>query len=135
MCYTYRCSANRAGTENERTVSKMARKSVTIVDTTGTQLIPLDAIPQDVKDYVEALYKAQAKTPSRERVTYDNDQERDTEFKQMVSYAAQRKAGILKVRRSPSKDLPPHTMDVRVTADLPANAAANANGEKGQVSR
>jgi len=113
----------------------MARHSVTIVDTTGNQLIPLDAIPQDVKDYVEALYKAQAKTPGRERVTYDDDVERDTEFKQMVSYAQQRKAGILRVRRSPSKDLPAHSMDIRVSADLPANAAANANGEKGQVSR
>lgn len=116
----------------------MARKSTAIIDTTGKELIPLDAIPEDVKAFVEEVWARQRKTPGRERVTYDTDQERDTEFKQMVSYVAQRPAklgGVLAVRRSPSKDLPAHTMDIRFSADLPANGQANANRESGNVSR
>jgi hypothetical protein len=116
----------------------MARKSVTLVDTTGTQLIPLSEIPEDVVKFVEDTWAKQRKTPSRERVTYDNDRERDEEYRQIVSYVAQRpqaKGGVLAVRRSPSKDLPPHTMDIRFSADLPKNGAANANGPRGQASR
>jgi len=116
----------------------MARKSQTIVDTTGKELIPLESIPDDVKAFVEEVWAKQRKTKSRERVSYDNDQERDTEFKQITSYVAQRPAklgGVLAVRRSPSKDLPDHSMDLRFSADLPANGAANATRESGQVSR
>jgi hypothetical protein len=99
----------------------MARKSTAILDTTGPQRLPLDAIPDDVKAFVEEVYKRQQKAPGRERVVYDSDQERDTEFKQIADYVSQRPAGVLKVRRSPSKDLPPHAMDLRFTADLEAN--------------
>lgn len=113
----------------------MARKSVAIIDVTGPQVTPLDAIPDDLKAFVEDVYKRQSKTPGRERVTYDNDQERDAEFKLMVDYAKQRKAGVLKIRRSPSKDLPDHTMDIRITRDLEANGQKNATGPQGQVSR
>lgn len=116
----------------------MARKSVTIIDTTGKELIPLDAIPEDVKQYVEEVWAKQRKSPSRERATYDNDTERDTEFKQIVSYVAQRPknlGGVLAVRRSPSKDLPAHSMDLRFSADLPKNAKANAGAESANVSR
>jgi hypothetical protein len=136
MCYTvstFPPIGRDAGKEK-----KMARKSVAVPDTHGVQLIPLEAIPQDVKDFVEEVWKRQQATPGRERITFDNDTERDTEFRQYVSYVAQRPAklgGILAVRRSPSKDLPPHTMDVRFSADLEKNAAANANRESGQVSR
>ena len=80
----------------------------------------------------------QRKTKSRERAVYDNDQERDVEFRQIASYVAQRPAklgGVLAVRRSPSKDLPPHAMDLRFHADLEGNAAANAGRESANVSR
>jgi hypothetical protein len=40
-------------------VKKMARRTETIVDTTGTQLTPLEDIPQDVRDFVEELYTKQ----------------------------------------------------------------------------
>jgi hypothetical protein len=119
-------------------MNKMARHATTIVDTSGKELIPLESIPDDVKTFVEEVWAKQRKTRSRERVTYDNDAERDTEFKQITSYVAQRPAklgGVLAVRRSPSKDLPAHTMDIRFSADLPANGAANATRESGQVSR
>jgi hypothetical protein len=122
----------------EREVSKMARHATTIVDTNAGDLIPLESIPDDVKAFVEEVWAKQRKTKSRERVVYDSDQERETEYKQITSYVAQRPAklgGVLAVRRSPSKDLPDHGMDLRFKADLPANAAANANRESGQVSR
>lgn len=102
----------------------MARKSTAILDVSGPQKTPLDAIPDDVKAFVEDVFKRQSKAPGRERVTYDNDQERDTEFKLMADYVSQRPAGILKIRRSPSKDLPPHSMDIRITADVEANGQA-----------
>jgi hypothetical protein len=136
MCYTV--STFPPIGRDARKEKEMARKSVAIVDVHGVQLIPLESIPQDVKDFVEEVWKRQQATPGRERITYDTDAERDTEFRQFASYVAQRPAklgGVLTVRRSPSKDLPPHTMDVRFAADLEKNAAANANRESGQVSR
>lgn len=116
----------------------MTRKSVALIDTTGPVVTPLDAIPDDVKAFVEEVWNRQRKTPGRERVTYDTDQERDAEYKFIVDYVSQRPAklgGVLKVRRSPSKDLPAHTMDIRFSADLEANGKANARRESGNVSR
>lgn len=115
--------------------SKMARRSVALVDTTGDEQVALEDIPDDLKEFVEDVYNRQRKTPGRERVTYDSDKERDAEYKLIRDYIAQRPQGVLKVVRAPSKDLPAHTMDLRFSADLPANAAKNANGERGQVKR
>ena len=78
----------------------MARKSATfIADTKGAQLIPLDEIPQDVKDLVNEMLEAQSKGSGRTRLEYDTEDELATEFRQMVSYAGQRPEGILKIRK------------------------------------
>jgi hypothetical protein len=109
----------------------MPRKtSQTLFDTTGTVRTPLEDIPKDVKDFVEEVYAKQRKRPSRERVPYDTEAELKAEWKLMVDYCAQRPQGILKVRRSPSKDLPPSTMDIRIVADVEANGARNAGNDR-----
>lgn len=107
--------------------------SETILDVTGTEMTPLESIPQDVKDYVEFVWSKQQVTPARERATYDTEAEKDAEYKLMADYVAQRPADIggpLAIRRSPSRGLPKNVMDIRVklpTTDLEANAAANAD--------
>lgn len=118
-------------TENERGRT-MPRKSTHVPDITGPQRTPLDEIPQDVKDYVESVYAAQRKTPGREHVEYDTEKELNAEWKLMVDYAAQRKAGVLKIRRSPTRNLPAHVMEFRVTADVEANGARNAGNDRRQ---
>ena len=110
----------------------MPRKTQHIVDVKSNQLIPLDEIPQDVKDFAEEVYAWQRKTSGRERVTYDNDQERELESRQLASYAAQRPQGVLKYTRSPSKGLPPHAMDFRLSADVEANGNRNAGNDRRQ---
>lgn len=107
--------------------------SETVLDVTGTEITPLDSIPQDVKDFVEFMWSKQQVNPARERVTYDTEAEKDAEFKLMADYVAQRPADIggpLGIRRSPSRGLPKNVMDVRIkvpTVDLEAEAAANAD--------
>lgn len=110
----------------------MARKSEFVPDTTGPVRTPLEEIPQDVKQYVEEVYTRQRKVPGRERASYDTVKELDTEWKQMVDYAAQRPQGILKIRRSPTRNLPETTMEFRVSADVEANGARNAGNDRRQ---
>lgn len=110
----------------------MARKSEFVPDTTGPQRTPLDEIPNNVKKYVEDVYAKQRKTPGRERASYDTEAELNAEWKQMVDYAAQRPQGVLRVRRSPTRNLPATTMEFRVTADVEANGARNAGNDRRQ---
>lgn len=110
----------------------MARHSVAILDTVGPQRTPLDDIPEDVKKFVEDVYAKQRKTPGRERVTYADADELKADFKLMADYAAQRTAGILKIRRSPTRDLPDNVMDIRITADVEANGNRNAGNDRRQ---
>jgi len=107
----------------------MPRKVTFIETTTGPNFIALEDIPQDVKELVEEAYAKSRKGDVRTHVEYDDEEELKREFKQMVSYAAQRPAGVLRVRRSPTRNLPANVMDFKVSADLPANAAANADGK------
>ena len=116
------------------------RSSETIVDTTGPVLTPLDAIPNDVKKYVEDTLKKQERTPSRERAIYDSQEERDAEFKLMVDYGKQRPQGLLKIRMSPTRKAnfpkgvnPDTVMDWRVSKDIEANGARNAGNDRRQA--
>ena len=102
----------------------MARKATTFIpDVKGTQHIPLADIPEDVKAFVEDTLKQQTSTGGRTRVEYDSADELATEFRQMVSYAAQRPEGLLKIRKSPTRDLADNVMDVRIVHDVAANGA------------
>ncbi len=111
----------------------MARKNVTFIQTvSGPNLIALDEIPQDVKDFVEDAYKNARKTDGRVHAEYETKAELELEFKQMASYCAQRKAGVLKIRKSPTRNLPDNVMEFRVSADLPANGARNDGNDRRQ---
>ena len=102
------------------------QSSTSIPDTSGPVLTPLDSIPQELKDYVESVYEAQRKTPGRERAVYDNEKELKEEFKLMADYVAQRPAGVLRIRKSPTRDMPVNVMDFRITADIEANGKKNS---------
>lgn len=111
----------------------MARKAVFIQDTTGPVRTPLDEIPADVKKFVEDTYAAQRKTPGRTRVEYDTADEMALDFKLMADYCAQRPAGILKLRKSPSRGLKDTESDFRITADVEANGNRNAGNDRRQA--
>jgi hypothetical protein len=109
----------------------MPRKSsISVPDVTGPAVTPLDDIPNDVKQYVEEVYAKQRKTPGRERAEYDTEEELKREFKFMADYVAQRPkslGGPLKIRKSPTRDMPDNVMDFRINADLEANGKTNGN--------
>lgn len=112
----------------------MPRKTATTIpDQTGPVMTPLDAIPDELKQFVEEIYAKQRVTPSRERIEYDTEAEMKAEFKLMADYVAQRKVNgklaALRIRRSPTRNMPDNFMDIRITADLEANGAANANAD------
>lgn len=113
----------------------MARKSVHVPDVTGPQVTPLSEIPDELKRYVEDVYAVQRKSPGRERAEYDNEAEKNAEWKLICDYCAQRPQGILSPRRSPTRNKGANVMEFRLTADLPANGAKNANSDKGAVKR
>lgn len=108
----------------------MPRKSVTFAPVvTGPNYIALEDIPADVKKLVDDSYEQCRKQDGNVRVEYDTVEELELEFKQMVSYAAQRPNGVLKVRKSPVRNLPETVMAFRVTSDPVANGARNAASE------
>jgi hypothetical protein len=111
----------------------MPRKSVEFIQSvTGNVVIPLDEIPQDIKDLCEDIFKKVSKSDGRVRLAYDTVDELKLEFRQMASYCAQHKP-VWTLRKSPTKNLPDTTMDVRITIDVPANGAANAGKQAPEV--
>lgn len=115
------------------------QSSVPVLDVSSDVKVPLADIPEDLKQYLEDVYARQQKSPGRERAVYDTEDELKAEFKLMADYLAQRPAGVLRIRKSPTrtKDLPENlqaiedrVMDFRITADLPANGARNAGNDR-----
>lgn len=111
----------------------MARKATFIQDTTGPVRTPLDEIPADVKKFVDETYAAQRKVPGRTRVEYDTVDEMALDFKLMADYAAQRPAGILTIRKSPTRNLPETVADFRIVANVEANGGRNAGNDRRQA--
>lgn len=107
----------------------MARKVTFVADVTGPNFTPLSEIPKEVKDLVEEAYAKIRKTNGRVRVEYDNADELAQDFRLMAAYCAQRTAGVLKIRRSPTRNLPDNVMDFRVTADIEANGQKAGDGK------
>jgi hypothetical protein len=114
----------------------MPRKTSTaILDTTGPVLTPMDAIPEELRAYVEDVYARQQKNPGRERAEYDTEDELKAEFKLMADYVAQRPqavpgGSVLRIRKSPTRDQANNVMDFRITADLEANGKRNTGNDK-----
>jgi hypothetical protein len=107
----------------------MARKLAFIASTTGGSLIALDDIPQDVKDEMDDAYKTIAKSDGRIRAEFDTEAEALEYCKQAASYCTQHRP-VWKFRRSPTRNLPPTTVDFRVTADVAENGQAAAKDAK-----
>jgi hypothetical protein len=111
----------------------MPRKtSIAIPDVSGSVMTPLESIPDDLKMYVEDVYARQQKQPGRERAEYDTEAELKAEFKLMADYVAQRPAGILRIRKSPTRDQADNVMDFRITANLEENGKRNAGNDRKQ---
>ncbi len=98
----------------------MARALQFIANITGPQdSIPLDSIPQEVKDEVEQVYENLKTHPGgRIRATFDNRAELLQYVAQATSYCNQRPGGAIRFRRSPTKNLTDNIMDFRIS-DLP----------------
>jgi hypothetical protein len=95
-----------------------------------THLLPLDAIPQDIRDEVEEAYAALKQTPGRLRVQFTDKSELTLFVKQVTSYCAQRPAeigGPIRFRKSPTRGLPDTMMDHRIT-DVKEEAAPVETG-------
>lgn len=90
-------------------------------------ILPLEAVPDEVRVQVEEVYEALRTAPidGRMRATFDTEAEANEWSRQAASYCAQRPEGVLKYRRSPTRDLPKTVIDFRISADLPANGSKN----------
>lgn len=99
------------------------------------ELIALNDIPDEIKKHAEAIHEHVRKTGSRARLEFASTDERDLVLRQLASYAAQRKAGKLTFRVSPTRGLADTVKDVRLTADLPANGEAAGHGGQGMPSK
>lgn len=100
----------------------MARKSSFIASATSNGRTPLDQIPKDVRDEVLAALEQISKSDGRIRTEFDTEAEANDFMKLAADFAAQHKPP-LKVRRSPTRNLPANVVDWRVTRDVPATAA------------
>lgn len=101
----------------------MARKSTFVASATSAGRTPLDQIPDDVKQEVLAALDQISKSDGRIRTEFDTEDEANLFMKQAADFAAQHKPA-LKVRRSPTRNLPANVVDWRVTRDVPANGQA-----------
>jgi hypothetical protein len=102
----------------------MARKLTFVPNVSGSSLLPLADIPEDVMQEIDDAYENLRGHDGRIRAEFDTEEEAYIYCRQAASYAAQRPAGVLRFRRSPTKGLPKNVVDFTVKADLPANAEA-----------
>ena len=87
----------------------------------GTHLA-LEDIPQDIRTEVEEAYAGMKANPyGRFRASFDTAEEMATYIAQVTAYCAQRPAGAIRFRKSPTRNLPDNTMDFRIT-DLKTEA-------------
>lgn len=106
----------------------MARLDFTFI-TTATNAagvsLGLDDIPQDVKDDVEEVYAYLKANPTGRMRTpaFASKTEMLTWVALVQAYCAVRPAGVLRFRKSPTRNLPENVMDFRITDPLPDNGA------------
>lgn len=97
----------------------------TFVPTTSpvSASMPLDQIPQEIKDEIEEMYAALKKAEGRFSIGFDTKQEVSEYEKQVKAYCSGRvdtlgKPAPIRYRRSPAKSLPETTIQFRIT-DIP----------------
>ena len=81
----------------------------------GGVQISLDNIPDEVKKDVEEVYAALKTNPGRMRAEFASLGELNLYITQVKAYCDQRPEGAIKFRKSPSRGLPPTTMEFRIT--------------------
>lgn len=82
----------------------------------GTAYLALENIPQEIQDEVEATYAGLKENPNgRMRVAFDTAEELAEFVNQVISYCAQRPAGAIRFRKSPTRGLPATMMDYRIS--------------------
>lgn len=82
----------------------------------GSEDVPLDQIPEEIRQEVEEAYAALKSNPNgRLRATFDTEAELNEYVRQVRSYCAQRPAGVVRFRKSPTRKLPSNVMDFRIT--------------------
>lgn len=97
----------------------MARTEATFIPTNsngGTGLLDLSDVPEDVQKEIEEIYQGLKTNPNgRMRIGFDTVAELEQYVLQAQSYCAQREAGAIRFRKSPTRGLPENVMDFRVT--------------------
>jgi len=99
----------------------------------ATGLIPLDQIPQEVKDEVEEIYDTLKDNDGRMRVEFETEAEVKQYAAQVNSYCEQRPVelgGPIRFRRSPTRGLAKTFMDFRVTDRKDESEEAEETAEK-----
>lgn len=94
---------------------KGAIKFVPNTSTSGASLVPIDDIPTDVITDIEAIYDNLKVADGRFRAEFDNEVEALQFVRYATSYCAQRPAGAIRFRRSPTKGLQKNVIEFRVT--------------------
>jgi len=95
------------------------------VSSTGT--IPLDQIPQEVKDDAEEVYKVLKTNHGRMKVDFPSVGELNAYIANLKAYCEQRPEGAIRFRKSPTRNLPKTSMEFRIT-DLETPEEATTNG-------
>lgn len=97
----------------------MARSMALVISETssfGPAEMDLADVPQDVRDDVEDAYKiCKANPTGRIRGVFETKTELNQFYAQATAYCAQRPAGAIRIRKSPTKGLTDNVMDFKVT--------------------
>lgn len=77
--------------------------------------ISLDMIPEEIRQEVEDVYEALKAQPGRMQAKFKSAGEANAYIAQVQAYCAQRPAGPLRFRKSPTKGLPEGSFEFRIT--------------------
>jgi hypothetical protein len=93
----------------------------------STLQLSLDDIPQEVRNDIEEAYKVLKTNPGRMRANFPSIAELNAYITQAKAYCELRPDGAIRFRKSPSKGLPPTSMDFRITDVQTENEAEVAS--------
>lgn len=84
----------------------------------AASVMPIDQIPLEIREEVEAMYTALKTADGRFSIEFDTEQEVAEYEKLVKSYCKIRPAGEIRYRRSPAKNLPKTTIQFAIR-DIP----------------
>lgn len=104
-------------------------KFIPATTASGSTLLNLADIPQDVKDQTEEVYEALKTNAGRMLVTFETEAELNLYIRQVTSYCAQRmvdgKPAPIHFRKSPTRNQPKNEAHFRIT-DVPTKNEADS---------